>query len=204
MSQASALRQGSGTVTRAPARASGVARLRVVPAAIERTGTGKFATICMVVLAVGLLTLLMLNTQLAQGAFTLHDLQVSSGTLTDQEHELTRALDAERNPAALAKRAIELGMVPATSMAFIRLEDGVILGTAEPAADKPLVIVTSPRAHANPPPPAVVVSPAPVTAVASDPEVPDTAVVAPGVAPTAPAAAAVPAPAPAAPQPTAR
>lgn len=203
MSQASALRQGSGTVTRAPARASGVARLRVVPAAIERTGTGKFATICMVVLAVGLLTLLMLNTQLAQGAFTLHDLQVSSGTLTDQEHELTRALDAERNPAALAKRAIELGMVPATSMAFIRLEDGVILGTAEPAADKPLVIVTSPRAHANPPPPAVVVSPAPVTAVASDPEVPDTAVVAPGVAPTAPAAA-VPAPAPAAPQPTAR
>lgn len=203
MSQASALRQGTGTVTRAPARASGVARLRVVPAAIERTGTGKFATICMVVLAVGLLTLLMLNTQLAQGAFTLHDLQVSSGTLTDQEHELTRALDAERNPAALAKRAIELGMVPATSMAFIRLEDGVILGTAEPAADKPLVIVTSPRAHANPPPPAVVVSPAPVTAVASDPEVPDTAVVAPGVAPTAPAAA-VPAPAPAAPQPTAR
>ena len=203
MSQASALRQGSGPVPRAPARASGVARLRVVPAAIERTGTGKFATICMVVLAVGLLTLLMLNTQLAQGAFTLHDLQVSSGTLTDQEHELTRALDAERNPAALAKRAIELGMVPATSMAFIRLEDGVILGTAEPAADKPLVIVTSPRAHANPPP-AVVVSPAPVTAVASDPEVPDTAVVAPGVAPTAPAAAAVPAPAPAAPQPTAR
>ena len=188
---------------RMPRPAARRTTLRAVPAAIGRTRSGLFAMVCMGLLASGLVTLLMLNTQLAQGAFTLHDLQVSSGTLTDQEHELTRALDAERNPAALAKRAIELGMVPATSMAFIRLEDGVILGTAEPAADKPLVIVTSPRAHANPPP-AVVVSPAPVTAVASDPEVPDTAVVAPGVAPTAPAAAAVPAPAPAAPQPTAR
>jgi hypothetical protein len=147
-----------------------------VPAAIEQTGTGKFAAICMVLLTVGLLTLLFLNTQLAQGSFTLHDLQVASGTLTDQEHELTRALDAERNPGALAKRALDMGMVPATSMAFIRLEDGAILGVAEPAAPKTLTVVSTPKAHASEPAP-VISTPAPADAVASDPDVPDGATV---------------------------
>ncbi len=201
MSQASALRHGIGTAPRTASRPSAAARLRVVPAAIERTGTGAFATICMVMLTIGLLTLLLLNTQLAQGAFTLHALEVSSGTLSDQEHELTRALDAERNPAALAKRAIDLGMVPATSMAFIRLQDGVILGVAEPAADKPLAIVTSPRVPAADPVPVVLPPPtAPAGAAAADPEVPEAAAVPPGTAPTAPAAA----PAAPTPQPTAR
>ena len=183
MSQASALRHATSTVARAPGRPNNpAARLRVVPAAIEQTGTGKFAAICMMLLTVGLLTLLLLNTQLAQGSFTLHDLQVASGTLSDQEHELTRALDAERNPGALAKRALDMGMVPATSMAFIRLEDGAILGVAEPAAPKTLAVVSSPKVHASAPAP-VISSPAPADAVASDPDVPEGATVTPAVTP---------------------
>ena len=189
MSQASALRQSVGALHRTQARPSSpVARLRVVPAAIERTGTGAFAAICMVALAVGLLTLLMLNTQLATGAFTLHELQISSGTLADQEHELTRTLDAERNPASLAKRAVDMGMVPATSMAFIRLDDGTILGEAVPAPDRPITVVTSPRvpppAPAAPPSPSAPAASSPAAsapaaadaaAVAADPEVPEAA-----------------------------
>lgn len=159
--------------------------LRVVPAAIESSRNGTFALLCITLLVGGLLVLLLLNTQLAQGSFALHELADRSGTLTDEEHELTRALDAERNPAALADKAIQLGMVPASSMAFIRLSDGAIIGVAEPAtAERAITVVTGPRGH-QPSPPAPVATPtpgqpaapaAPVDpAAANDPELPDPA-----------------------------
>lgn len=206
MSQATAFRQSASALPRALGRPGAAgARLRVVPAAIERSGTGKFASMCIVLLAIGLLTLLLLNAQLAQGSYTLHDLRVMSGTLSDQEHELTRALDAERNPGALARRALAMGMVPATSMAFIRLDDGTILGVAEPAVAKPLAVIAGPRVRANAPAAAPLpATQAPQGAATSDPDVPDAAgaaqsrATAPGTVPATPTAptpsAAVPGP----------
>lgn len=114
----------------APRRAT----LRVVPAAIERTRNGVFAGACMVVLVLGLLTLLLLNTQLAQGAFVLKDLGRQQIALTDQKLELSRAIDAQRSPANVAAKAKALGMVPASSMAFIDLATGRIIGEARAAA----------------------------------------------------------------------
>lgn len=183
-------RGGTPEPARTPARRG----LRVVPAAIERSGNGPFALACMTLLTLGLLALLVLNTQLAQGTFAVHDLAQRSGTLADQEHELTRALDAERNPGALAAKAVALGMVPATSMAFIRLADGTIVGVAEPAkGDKPVTIVTTPKAP--PPAPPAPAAPAPA---APDAPAPAPAAPAPGT-PGAPAPAAPAAPAPVAP-----
>ena len=141
--------------------------LRVVPAAVERSGRGVFAGACMALLALGLLVLLVLHAQLAQGAYTLHDLEVSSGALTDTQHELTQSLDAQRNPATLASRAAQLGMVPAASMAFIRLSDGAILGEAQPAkGDKPLVVITTPKPAVAPP---ATVPTVPATPASADP-----------------------------------
>lgn len=160
--------------------------LRVVPAAISSSGKGVFASLCIVLLGIGLIVLLLLHAQLAAGSYTLHDLEATSGTLADQQHELTRAIDAERNPAALAAKAQAMGMVPANSMAFIRLSDGTILGAADPATDKPLVIVTTPKA----PPPAPVVSADP--AAAADPagtSPADPAATAPAATPAATAGA---------------
>ncbi|MBK8469778.1 MAG: hypothetical protein IPL45_08330 [Actinomycetales bacterium] len=183
MSQASALRHPlptprSGARGRASTTRGGPVGLRVVPAVIGRTGTATFAVICVAVLTIALLTLLMLNAQLAQGAFALHDLQVRSGTLEDERHELTRALDAERNPSALARAALGMGMVPAKSMAFVRLSDGAILGVAEPAkGDRPLQVVTSPRI---PPPAPVVVSVDPAAPAAPGATAPATPAPTPG------------------------
>ncbi len=157
MSQASSptrLRTTTGSGPGAIAARHARRRLRVVPAAIERSGTAPFAGLCMGLLVIGLLLLLLFNTQLAQGTFAVEELTRTSGTLADEEHELTQALDAERNPAALAKRAIGLGMVPARSMAFIRLSDGAIIGVAEPAtADAAINLVSDPQAPPPPPPP---------------------------------------------------
>ena len=138
-------------------RAAPLAPLRVVPAAIRRTGNGVFAVICMTLLAAGLVALLMMNTALASGIYQLKTLQGQSGALTDQQEQLTQVVDDLRSPRNLADRAQQLGMVPAKSMAFVRISDGSIIGVAQPAKDdQRLNVVTSPVA----PPPAPAPDPA--------------------------------------------
>jgi hypothetical protein len=105
-----------------------------------------FAAFCMLLLIGGLMALLMLNTSMAEGSFTLHKLQATSGQLTDTEEALTAAIDAQKAPANLASRAAKLGMVPADSAAFLRLSDGAVLGVAKPAKKRPgFTVVTAPQ-----------------------------------------------------------
>jgi len=131
--------------SRAPQRRSAPPQpLRVVPAAVGQPGNGVFAAACMVLLVAGLFGLLMLNTAMAEGSFTLNNLQKTSGELTDTQDALTQAIDAQRSPANLAARAAKLGMVPAGSAAFLRLSDGKVLGVAEPATKRPgFTVVTA-------------------------------------------------------------
>ena len=126
--------------------------LRVVPAAMGQPGNGVFAAICMVAMVAGLVSLLMLNTAMAEGSFTLNRLQKTSGELADTQDALTQAIDAQRSPANLASRARRFGMVPADSAAFLRLSDGKILGVASPAKQVPaFTVVTAPQATAKTP-----------------------------------------------------
>lgn len=111
--------------------------LRVVTGAqARRSGVG-FALTCVGLLVATLLALLLLNTTMAEGSFTLHRLQATSGQLADTEHVLHEELAQQQAPASLARRAQAMGMVPAKSPAFIRLSDGAILGVAEPAKKQP-------------------------------------------------------------------
>jgi hypothetical protein len=134
--------------SRAPARrVASPQPLRVVPAAVGQPGNGVFAALCMTLLCAGLFGLLMLNTAMAEGSFTLHNLQSTSGELADTQDALTQAIDAQRSPANLAARATRLGMVPADSAAFLRLSDGKVLGVAKPAKkESGFTVVTAPQA----------------------------------------------------------
>lgn len=124
--------------------------LRVVPAAIGQPGNAVFAALCMTLLVGGLFALLMLNTAMAEGSFTLHRLQATSGELTDTQDALTQAIDAQRSPANLAARAEKLGMVPADSAAFLRLSDGKVLGVASAAKKQAgFTVVTAPQATSS-------------------------------------------------------
>ncbi len=138
-----------------PATRRPLTPLRVVPTAIQHSGNGVFAGICMGLLGIGLVVLLMLNTALAQGSFRLKDLRAQSGQLTDTQEQLTQAIDDLRSPRTLAARAQEMGMVPAKSMAFVRLSDGAVIGVAQPAkAEQRLNVVTTPAAAPPAPAPA--------------------------------------------------
>lgn len=133
--------------------------LRVVPAAIGQPGNGLFAAACLVLLIGGLVSLLMLNTAMAEGSFTLNSLQKTSGELTDTQDALTQSLDAQRSPANLAARATRLGMVPADSAAFLRLSDGKVLGVASAAkAGSGFTVVTAPQTPSKAPAAAAVVA----------------------------------------------
>ncbi len=124
-------------------------RLRVVTGAPPRRSGAAFGIICATLLASGLIGLLLLNTALAQGSFTLHDLRVTSDQLTDAQDALEQSLEVAQSPANLASRAASMGMVPAQSAAFLRLSDGRVLGVATPARSGPAFTVV--RTTSTPP-----------------------------------------------------
>jgi hypothetical protein len=111
--------------------------LRLVPDVRTGAPRAPFVTLVVVLLASGLLGLLGLNTVLAQDAFRLHSLSVEGRVLADREQVLEREVETLRTPRNLAARAQALGMVPAASPAFLRLEDGVVLGAEVPAEPAP-------------------------------------------------------------------
>ena len=103
--------------------------LRVVREAPAHGQPG-FVALCLALLVAGLIGVLMLNTAMAKGSFVLGDLQDTSNELADAEEALSHAIDAQSAPEVLAQRAIDMGMVPAQTAAFLRLSDGKVLGVA--------------------------------------------------------------------------
>ncbi|WP_257032825.1 MULTISPECIES: septum formation initiator family protein [unclassified Streptomyces] len=91
-------------------------------------------------LAAGLFGLLALNTALNEGSFELSRLQKQTTKATDEQQSLQHEIDQSSAPDALAKRAAELGMVPAGGMAFLDVPNGgKVIGTPGPAQDSPPV-----------------------------------------------------------------
>lgn len=80
-----------------------------------------FATFLSVVAGIGFLILLVVNILLAQDAFTLSELKAEAKIVADQREAINRQIDRESSPAALAKKAIELGMRPSESPVFLNL-----------------------------------------------------------------------------------
>ena len=85
-----------------------------------------------ILLLIGLLggamvSLLVISTTLAQGAFQITSLQQQNANLTRQEQALNNAVAQAANPAVIAKEAEQFGMRPDTSLSFIDLKNGKII-----------------------------------------------------------------------------
>jgi hypothetical protein len=92
-----------------------------------------------VLLVVGLLggalvSLLLLNTVLAQDAFTLSELQRGNQQLSERKQALQEDINRENNPAVLHSKARGLGMVDGQRPAFIDARTGQVTegGTRPP------------------------------------------------------------------------
>jgi hypothetical protein len=76
----------------------------------------------LLLLAVGLIGLLVLNTALQQGSFDLTDLEQRTAVLRDRHSELVGEVADRAAPGALARRAGQLGMVAGEDLVFLRLD----------------------------------------------------------------------------------
>ena len=146
MSQLAPTRPPARTTPRPAAPRATPRTLRVVPAA--RPGHAGFFVLCLGLLLGGLVSVLMLNTAIAKGSFVLGDLRDRSAELADTHDALAHAIDAQSASAALAERALGMGMVPSQSAAFLRLDDGRVLGVAKPATkDSGFTVVAQGTPH---------------------------------------------------------
>lgn len=108
--------------------------LRIVsPLRPERASRGMFALIVGGVLVVGMVAILVINTTLAQGAFTISELQARQADLAQQAQALSEGVAAAAAPKALEKQARSLGMVPSENPVFLQVPSGKVLGKPKPA-----------------------------------------------------------------------
>jgi len=90
-----------------------------------------------ILLLVGLLggalvSLLVISTTLAQGAFRITNLQQQNANLARQEQILSNEVAQASNPAVIAKEAEQLGMRANPHLGFIDLKTGKIV-TGKPS-----------------------------------------------------------------------
>ena len=141
---------GPGPASRVPSARSlrsAAPSLRVVappPATRRRL---PFAATCAAILVSSLIGLLLLNIALTRGAYDVQALRSQATLLSEREQALAERLATEAAPARLSERATELGMVPSTSPAFIRLSDGAVLGVPQPAEAPDTPTVATPDPH---------------------------------------------------------
>jgi hypothetical protein len=91
-----------------------------------------------ILLLVGLLggalvSLLVISTTLAQGAFQITNLQEQNANLARQEQTLSNEVAQAGNPAVIAQQAKQLGMRPNPLLGFIDLKTGKIV-TGKPSS----------------------------------------------------------------------
>ena len=110
-----------------------IRRLRVVPKAGRSRPRAPFVVLVVVLMALGLVGLLLINTTMQRGAFELTELQDRAETLHTREQALQLEVSSMTNPDHIATQAARLGMVPSTSPAFLRLPDGKTTGRPSPA-----------------------------------------------------------------------
>jgi uncharacterized protein (UPF0371 family) len=74
-----------------------------------------------------LVSLLVISTTLAQGAFQITSLQQQNASLARQEQTLTNAVAQAANPAVIARAAQRLGMRQNPALSFVNVKNGKIV-----------------------------------------------------------------------------
>ena len=112
------------------------ARLTVAPPAPVTAPRAPFVALVLVLVITGVVGILVLNTKIAENAFTLDTLHNQQTKLDRDEQRLKNDLANQESPVNLAARATQLGLGKATSSAFLMLPDGTKLEMPGPSGQK--------------------------------------------------------------------
>ncbi|MFF5227216.1 hypothetical protein [Dactylosporangium sp. NPDC000521] len=99
-------------------------RLRVAPPAPVTAPRAPFVALVLVLVLIGVVGILVLNTRIAENAFRLDALRTKQSTLDRDEARLRSDLADKESPVTLAARAKRLGLVPSRTPAYLLLPDG--------------------------------------------------------------------------------
>ena len=111
-----------------PSRAAEPARhLRPVAAPEQGRSLMPFMWACIAPVVGALAAVLLINTSMAEGAYERRDLKIEIAALHQEAQHLSETIEANGAPDALAARAKQLGMAPATALGFVSLSDGIVL-----------------------------------------------------------------------------
>ena len=131
----------------------GLHELDALPASAEPPRV-PFAVLILVLLGGGLCALLVLNTVTAASEVRQRRLDAAYAGLNDKQQQLSRDVARLQAPDELARRAAGLGLVPADSPAFLRINpDGsvTVLGAPVPASTQPPPPPTTTKTPTSPP-----------------------------------------------------
>ena len=117
------------------------ARLTVVPRVRSRAPKVPFVSLVTLLLVGGVAGLLAFNTSMQQASFTATSMEQRAAVLDAREQSLQMELETLRDPQRVAVTARRMGMVPPSAPAFLRLEDGAVLGSPAPAVAEDAVRV---------------------------------------------------------------
>jgi cell division protein FtsB len=109
------------------------AGLRIVRPVRSRARKAPFVVVVLTLLSIGLVGLIVMSTVLQAQSFKAAALNSEANALETRQQGLTRDVERLQSPANVARRALVYGMVPNATPAFLRLSDGKVLGTPEPA-----------------------------------------------------------------------
>ena len=105
----------------------------VAPLRPERASRGFFAVLVTAMLAFGLVVMLVVNTSVAQTAFTVTELKVQQRDLSRAEAAMTKSIAEAASPPVLESKARALGMIPSDRAVFLTVPSGKVRGKAKPA-----------------------------------------------------------------------
>jgi len=112
------------------------ARLTVAPPAPVTAPRAPFVALVLVLVVTGVVGILVLNTKIAENAFTLDTLHNQQIKLDRDEQRLKSDIANQESPVNLAARATQLGLGKSTSSAFLLLPDGTKLEMPGPSGQK--------------------------------------------------------------------
>lgn len=126
------------TTRRKSPQPTGRSRLSVVATPNQPLRRTPFLLVLALVLGVGMVGLLVLNTTLQNQAFAARTLNREASLLANQQAQLQARVDVLRTPQTLAEKAATLGMRPNQNPAFVKLPEGRIVGNPKEVAAGPL------------------------------------------------------------------
>ncbi len=123
---------GRGRVAGARAAALRPA-LRLLTPPLARQRRPSFVGVCALLMVACLGALLAINIVLSRGAYTEQKLTLKQAALAETQEALAEKVAHDSAPDVLSQKARDLGMIPNSSPAFVKLSDGTILGVPTPA-----------------------------------------------------------------------